>query len=260
MQLWRLSWPAVARLPRTIPIVIPIAAVEQHGHHLPVSTDSLLLGEICRRVEERVGNRVLFAPLVWLGNSHHHLDFPGTLSASPEVYIALLKDLAESFLLHGFRRILFLNGHGGNIVPAQQAVFELRQKYRTQPALLLLSATYWLLGSQAVRLEGIEQNKMGHACEWETSMVLRLHPEWVGDFRAASPVPLEEWCEPAVRGWITNERSQVGHIGSPHLANAEKGERLFELFAGHVTEFLERLEAWQPPDSVPQPQPPGRGQ
>ena len=89
---------------------------------------------------------MLFAPLLWLGNSHHHLDFPGTVSASPRVYLDLLIDLAESFLFHGFRRFVLLNGHGGNIVPAQQALFELRQRYRSRNDLLLLSATYWSAG------------------------------------------------------------------------------------------------------------------
>ena len=85
MNLVDLAWPEVAALSRDMPVVIPVAAVEQHGHHLPVVTDSLLLGEIVARVSRRLGDAVLFAPLQWLGNSHHHLDFPGTLSASPNV-------------------------------------------------------------------------------------------------------------------------------------------------------------------------------
>ena len=79
--------------------MFPVAALEQHGHHLPVFTDSLLLGEIVRRVSgNRSGDRVLFAPLMWLGNSDHHLDFAGTLSAAPRVYLDLLNGLAENFL------------------------------------------------------------------------------------------------------------------------------------------------------------------
>ncbi len=256
MELWRMSWPQVAKLPRTTPVVIPVAAVEQHGHHLPVCTDSLLLGEICRRVEERCGNRILLAPLLWFGNSHHHLDFPGTLSLSPSTYIGLLKDLAEAFVLHHFCRIIFLNGHGGNIVPSQQAVFELRQKYRHEPELLFLSATYWLLGTHSIQGEGFYQNRMGHACEWETSMVLRLRPEWVGPWEQAEDMPLEEWCEPATRGWVTQERSAPGHLGSPRRASAEKGERLLTLFTGHVVQFLERVAQWEPPRHMPEPRMP----
>ena len=83
MQLAELTWPDVEALNKDTPVVIPIAALEQHGRHLPLFTDSLLLGEVVRRAAERLKDRVLFAPLTWLGNSEHHLDFPGTLSASP---------------------------------------------------------------------------------------------------------------------------------------------------------------------------------
>src|SRR5206468_85703 len=82
----------------------------------------------------RLGDGVLWAPLTWLGNSHHHLDFAGTLSASPRLYLDLLGDLLENLITHGFRRLVLLNGHGGNIVPASQAVFEVRQRHRDRSA------------------------------------------------------------------------------------------------------------------------------
>ena len=87
-----------------------------------------------------------------------------------------MRDLAENFLRHGFTRIFFLNGHGGNIVPGKQAVFELRQKYRDRMDLLLLFSSYWDLAKPR---EGFVQSKMGHACEWETSMILSLAPHLV---------------------------------------------------------------------------------
>ncbi|MFN9371008.1 MAG: creatininase family protein, partial [Planctomycetaceae bacterium] len=124
MQLQDMTWPMVAQLPKSTPVVIPIAALEQHGHHMPVFTDSMLLGEVVRRTVAALDDRVLFTPLMWLGNSHHHMDFPGTMSASPRVYLDLLIDLAENMLTHGFQRILLLNGHGGNIVPAQHDLID----------------------------------------------------------------------------------------------------------------------------------------
>lgn len=81
MNLTDLKWSEVAALDRDTPVIFPVAALEQHGRHMPVFTDSLLCGEIVRRVEARLGKRVLIAPLQWLGNSDHHLDFPGTMSA-----------------------------------------------------------------------------------------------------------------------------------------------------------------------------------
>src|SRR5687768_9995102 len=240
MDLIELSWPAVTALPKDMPVVFPIAALEQHGHHLPVFTDSLLLGEIVRRAKERVGDKALFAPLQWLGNSDHHLDFAGTLSAPPRTYLDLLNGLADNFVRHGFRRIVFLNGHGGNDVPGRQAIFELRQRYRERDNLLFLLATYWNLGAKPFD-PSLDQWEMGHACEWETSMMLRLAPQLVGDYKTAKPIPQGMPFAPAAQGWITRERTTPGHIGSPHLATAEKGEHLFRTFAQGVADFLERL-------------------
>ena len=148
MHLTDLKWPDVAVLNKDTQVLIPVAALEQHGRHMPVFTDSMLLGEVVRRVELAMRDRVLFVPLTWLGNSHHHLDFPGTMSASPRLYLDLLVDLLANAIFHGFQRIVLLNGHGGNIVPSQQATFEVRQKYRQRNDLLLLAATYWTLGGR----------------------------------------------------------------------------------------------------------------
>ena len=242
MQLSDLKWTDVAGLSRDMPVVIPVAALEQHGRHMPLFTDSLLLGEVMRLVSERLTGRVLITPLMWLGNSEHHLDFPGTMTASPRVYLDLLKDMVENFLVHGFRRIVIVNGHGGNIVPAQQAMFEVRQKYRERSDLVLLSTTYWTLGARPAESDkSLVQSSMGHACEWETSMMLRIRPELVGDYRSVKPISQADPFTPANRGWITTDRSEPGHIGDPSQASAEKGELIFRLFAEDVAAYLERL-------------------
>jgi creatinine amidohydrolase len=240
-----MSWPAVAAVSRDVPVVVPIAAVEQHGRHLPVFTDSMLLGEVVRRAAEGLGDRVVWAPLLWLGNSHHHLEFAGTLSAAPRTYLDLIGDLIDNLVSHDFRRVVLLNGHGGNIVPGQQAVFEARQRYRHRDDLLLLAATYWLLGGKPHQVDpAIVQDRMGHACEWETSMILHLAPRLVGDLSGIEPVPQDASFEPATRGWLTQERSVHGHIGDPRRATAEKGQTLFRIFSHDVVTFLERVIAW----------------
>jgi len=247
MELPELTWPAVAALPKTTPIVFPIAALEQHGRHMPVFTDSLLLGEVIRRVKlAPIAEKCLFAPLQWLGNSHHHLDFPGTLSASARVYLDLIKDLAQCFMSHGFSRIVFVNGHGGNIVPCQQALFELKQEHRNRRDLLLLSLTYWdAAGNPAKTLTNLTQSQMGHACEWETSMILGLAPHLVvGDVAKVPEVAFGAGFAPGYRAWVMPDRSEPGHIGHPAAATAEKGEALFQFFAGGVATYLERVVAW----------------
>ena len=249
MELTDLKWPDVAALSKDTPIVIPVAALEQHGRHMPVFTDSMLLGEVLRRAKESLAGRVLFAPVMWLGNSEHHLDFPGTMTASPRVFLDLLRDMAENFLFHGFRRIVVLNGHGGNIVPAQQAFFELRQKHRANGELLLLTTTYWTLGGQPNKVDpAIKQTQMGHACEWETSMMLRLAPHLVGDLSQVTPADFGRGFSPAHRSWITKDRTETGHIGDPRHATAEKGETLFRVFSADVVALLERVVAWDGKD------------
>ncbi|MCB9383678.1 MAG: creatininase family protein [Bryobacterales bacterium] len=240
MFLSNMTWPKVRDLDRGLPVVIPIAAVEQHGHHLPVATDSMLLGEVVRRAEKELPEGALFAPLQWLGNSMHHIDFTGSMSASPRVYLDLLQDMAEPFLRYGFRRILYLNGHGGNVIPAKQAIFEMRQRLRDQDDLVLLFSSYWNLADPQ---DGtLTQPEIGHAGEWETSMMLRIAPHLVAENpRTLQSVSPALGFEPAYRGWTTRERSETGHIGSPELATEEKGEHLLAAFAAGVVSFLERM-------------------
>jgi len=240
-----MSWPAVGAVSKDMPIVVPIAAVEQHGPHLPVFTDSMLLGEVVRRAAEPLRDRVVWTPLLWLGNSHHHIDFAGTLSAAPRTYLDLLGDLIDNLVVHGFRRVVLVNGHGGNIVPSQQAVFEARQRYRQRDDLLLVAATYWLLGGKPHQVDPtLTQDRMLHACEWETSMILHLAPNLVGDLSQLEPVPEGVSFQPATRGWITKERSPLGYIGDPRRATALKGQTLFGVFSQDLVTFLERVIAW----------------
>ncbi len=242
MNLYEMPWPKIDAMPRTTPVVVPIAALEQHGHHLPVFTDSMLLGEVWRRAHEELNDQVLSLPLQWLGNSDHHLDFPGTISAAPRVYLDLLAGLIDNLVFHGFQKIVLINGHGGNDVPGRQAIFEARQRYRARHDLRLIFTTYWGLGGKPWEREpAFKQREMGHACEWETSMILRIAPHLVGDYQSAPEVSFDQQYSPAHLGWITKDRSTIGHIGSPHLASAEKGEILFDVFAGTLVKLLREI-------------------
>jgi creatinine amidohydrolase len=242
MNLYELPWPKIDAMPRSTPVVVPIAALEQHGHHLPVFTDSMLLGEVWRRAHEKLHDKVLSLPLMWLGNSDHHLDFPGTISAPPRVYLDLLGGLIDNLVFHGFQKIVLINGHGGNDVPGRQAIFEARQRYRTRNDLRLLFTTYWGLGAKPWEADpSFKQREMGHACEWETSMILRIAPHLVGDYKSAPEVSFEQEYAPAHLAWITKDRSTIGHIGSPHLASPEKGEILFDAFAATLVKLLEEV-------------------
>ncbi len=244
MELANLTWPDVDALNRDTPVMIPIAALEQHGHHMPVFTDSILLTEIVRRAHESLTAETLLVPLMWLGNSHHHLDFPGTVSAQPRVWIDLLSGIIDNFLTHGFRRIVVINGHGGNDVPGRQATFEIRQRYRDRRDLLLLFATYWNLVEPLASIPELQQSDMGHACEWETSMMLRLAPSFVKNHKDVPEITFGNPFLPAHRAWIMPDRSGPGHVGAPGVATSEKGEQLLQLFADGVVKFMQRVMSW----------------
>jgi creatinine amidohydrolase len=173
------------------------------------------------------------------------MDFPGTLSAEPRVYLDLLCGLLDNFIAHGFKRLIILNGHGGNDVPGQQAVFETRQRHRQRKDLLLLLVTYWKTNEDASKSHpDLKQTVMGHACEWETSMVLRLAPHLVKEHRQVTPQEPGNAFQPASRGWTMPDRSEYGHVGDPRDATAEKGEALLQSFTRGVVELIERVIAW----------------
>ena len=131
-------------------------------------------------------------------------------------------------------------------MPAQQAVFEARQRYRQRDDLLLLAATYWLLGGKPDQVDpSFVQNQMGHACEWETSMILHLAPEPGRRLERRSSRSRRR-CRSSRprRAGSRRERSAPGHIGDPRRATAEKGQTLFRIFSHDVVTFLERVIAW----------------
>src|SRR3954467_1624372 len=107
MQLGERGWTDVEALFDRV-VVLPLGSLEQHGHHLPLFTDSLIGTEIARRAEAELGDEALFLPMLWVGASDHHRKFPGTVSISNDVYIRVLVDILESLISTGFRRIFLL--------------------------------------------------------------------------------------------------------------------------------------------------------
>jgi creatinine amidohydrolase len=245
LQFVELTAPQIRALAPDTPIVFPIAAIEQHGPHLPVWTDSLILGRILETVSSALDDEVLFAPLMWLGNSDHHMDFAGTLSARPRTYLDLINQLIDNAVSQGFRRIVLINGHGGNDIPGKQATFEARMRYTERQDLLLLMGTYWGMGVEPWQVDpSLVQQEMGHACEWETSMVMAIRPDLVGEYASLPAVDHGNPFRPATRAWKTADRSAAGYIGVPSQGSEAKGHLLLSQFAGGVTEFLRRVVAW----------------
>lgn len=252
--------PAIGKAARDKTVLLPIASIEQHGNHLPVGTDTELVTHIAEQAEKRLSDDVLLLPTLWIGSSHHHTDFAGTVSLSSETYIIVLCEILDSLIKSGFRRIVLLNGHGGNCVPASEALYRTNLKYNQKhPNLWIASATYWLLaGEELKRQTFMETPALTHACEYETSMMLHLRSDWV-DMDAASgsraqrkssfydPLGYEKSCVQVSETFA--QMTENGAMGSPELATAEKGRQLYELIVPVVVRFLEEFRNWERPAS-----------
>lgn len=233
--------PELLALPRDeVLVVAPIAACEQHSRHLAVYTDSVLCGAVADGVEAALPDRVLLLPLMWLGASEHHLPFGGTLTATLPTYETMLVEMLTPPLRQGFRRVLLLNGHGGNIDPLRVALRRLDAAF---PTALLTGAAYWELAEAelAALCEG-PRKSVGHACEIETSMMLALRPDLVRrDLLADDP----DETPAALKGlfWARDfaRRTDHGAVGHPQYADAERGHRMLAAVVERVTAYARAL-------------------
>lgn len=251
MQLNEQTWRQAATLTdRTV--ILPLGACEQHGHHLPLATDALIGAEIARRAELELENEALFLPMLWLGASHHHLAFTGTVSIGAETYVQVLKDILDSLITGGFRRIVLLNAHSGNTTPARMALNEVQIRHRVELPDLWLAFVNWF--ELVTPPAGWKQSKIIHACEWETSAIQAIRPDLVGDDRTATRL------EPTSKYYFSDysapsrvdvartieQSSPSGAFGFPEDATAEKGETLLRAATQEFVGFVREFATYQP--------------
>src|SRR5690625_3665800 len=148
---------------RNYPVIVPLAATEQHGPHLPVYTDSIICEYIVAESIKKVSPffKVLQTPMISIGCSEHHLKYGGTLSFSPETYLHVLKDIGQSLIASGFRKIIFINAHGGNANLMSQVAHDLSVHYAVWTA----SASYWDIAKESLKSKNIDNPNIvpGHA-------------------------------------------------------------------------------------------------
>lgn len=172
--LEHLTWPEVEAFQRESDVVvIPVGSTEQHGHHLPLGTDSINVDWMCQEAAKR--EAALVTPCVRFGVSHNHIDFVGTLTLEPETLIAIVMDLVRSLHHHGFTRVLIVNGHGGNNATLDVAAIKARRAF---PDMIVGHAYSAALGKEGYR-QVAESGIVYHADEGETSKSLVVSPELV---------------------------------------------------------------------------------
>lgn len=249
------SWPTIQKLDKQIPVVLPLGSLEQHGHHLPLFVDTLQVTRIAQRVEKEMGDKVLLLPTQWLGCSEHHLDFPGTVSVPASLYSNMIKSMARCVLRAGFKRIFFLNGHGGNEVPGSQALTEYVGESDEADDAFLVFASWWHVGKNAIAPEkhGLTTPFISHACEYETSMMLAIRPDLVNVSQIvdAKPAMDNAWWQSEYGGRVKVFRrfarlTAAGSMGAAKAATAEKGEAMIEAVASDIVAFLTEFTTWLP--------------
>ncbi|HEX7905488.1 MAG TPA: creatininase family protein [Chitinophagaceae bacterium] len=236
-------------------IVFPLGAIEQHGPHLAVSTDTDLVTAVAQGAEKQLPDDILLCPTLPFGSSHHHLLFGGTISASAATYTQFLVELTGSLVESGFRKIVLLNGHGGNITPGRQALAILSSKYDNTLNPNIVLATYWeLAGKKFAGDPPMETPALSHACEYETSLMLHVHPGKVFSdkiSRAKRPdsngyIPWED--DEPYRGVTIVKKTQFisnnGSSGEPGLGTAEKGEHLLGHAVSSLVKFVQSFKTW----------------
>ena len=236
-------------------VLLPLGATEQHGPHLAVGTDTDIVTEIAISAEKELTDSLILCPSLPFGSSHHHLSFGGTISMSAELYTKLIVDILHSLLQNGFRRIVLLNGHGGNITPVKQALSAISKLYDASLKPYIALATYWELAAKSFSGQPPMQSPaLSHACEYETSLMLHLFAEKVcmeKVQRAVRPVSngYVPWEDDEVYKGITVMKqtefiSNNGCSGEPQLATKEKGEYLFNEAVTQLVQFLHSFQQW----------------
>jgi creatinine amidohydrolase len=245
-----LTWQEVDSCDRSIIVVVPFGALEQHSLHLPLETDTLIAQELSRRLDAACGGKLLILPTQWLGFSPHHMSFSGTVTASAVTYMEVANQILSSIAHAGFRNLLILNSHGGNAAILEVVLAEFQSKHSNAQTVLV---TYWNVAADELqKLRESPIGGMGHACELETSLVLATKPGLVRKEKFEPdgmgmrsrflyrdmlvPGTVSTWWNPA-------ETSEHGGEGDPTSASAEKGERFFTAIVGRLVEVVREMSS-----------------
>ena len=246
-----IHWPDIAQgEPARWIAVLPLAATEQHGPHLPVGTDVLIANAYLARVRELLPGTVpaTFLPLQPIGISTEHIDYPGTLTLPAETALKAWKALGESVARAGLRKLVMVTSHGGN----SAAMTLVAQDLRAQHGLLAVT-TSWSRLSAAERWFAADEVRHGiHGGAVETSIMLARYPETVrkraiGDFRSAGAAMEKNhrWLSPyrpAPFAWQAQDLNPGGAVGDATSASAEKGEALLDHGARAFCELLGEVD------------------
>ena len=230
--------------------VLPIAAVEQHGPHLPLGVDSYIADAYISRVLPLIPADLpaTFLPVQKIGQSDEHRAFPGTLSFSAQTIIGAYTEIGESLRRCGVRKLVIVTSHGGNVAAMDLVARDLRVRLR----MLVVTCAWHRFGYPPGTFELMERRHGMHAGDVETSLVLAHRPETVRMERAVPAVPVTvkmaddfKWLSafrPAGFGWMTQDLHPTGAVGDATLATVQKGEQALAHGASAFVELLRDVD------------------
>jgi creatinine amidohydrolase len=239
-----LTWQEVDELKkRTDKVLIPIGSLEQHGPHLPLSTDTIIAFEVAKRVAEKLD--IALIPPINFGFSIEHMDFSGTLSLDPLTLIALLRNLCSSLAKHGFKKIFIINGHGGNRATIESVI----QLIKDELNISLYSFTLLSIVKKVFnKIRDSKEGELGHADELETSLMLTICPDKVKMDKCIDESPklkphltFEASKREVAFSWRTKEISDSGVIGAPRKASVEKGRLMLDYLIDRIATIVRDL-------------------
>ena len=229
----QLTSPQIDALDRSIPVVLPISATEQHGYHLPLATDRMIGDHICKHINELIEDQILILPIISVGCSEHHKDFAGSLSIQHNTMLNQMADILDCVVSYGFKNIFIANSHGGNQGIAQSFIEKFG--YRN-PEVNIAFTSWWRIANDEIKdIQESGPGGVGHAGEFETSLMLTIAPHLVDldKIEEKANISTYQWAEADLISGSNvslyrrmNEVTKNGVQGEPKYASKEKGELL----------------------------------
>lgn len=228
-------------------LILPIGATEQHGPHLPVYTDTILVEKVLERAFECISQEknIWTLPPIPFGKSNEHMDRAGTFTLSFDTLKSIISDLGRSTVANGFRKLLLLNGHGGNMDTLKLISRDIR--IETGLMIFIVSVGGLTISDQIVSKE---EMLLGiHGGDYETSLIMSAYPEWVSKDKLPNETPNLTKMSKYLRfqkgnfAWTIDDVSKSGALGNATLATKEKGDKLYQEhgkeLAAILTDILE---------------------
>ena len=235
------------KINKELPVLILLCATEQHGPHLPLSTDRLIGEHFANELTRLIKDKFILLPVIPVGYSDHHMDFSGTLTFKHSTFKKIIREMTECMITHGFKNFLFLNSHGGNQGIGQVIIEELGNKHLDCRFNLV---TWWKLATQDLKkLNQSGPGGTGHAGEFETSLMLFISPELVQNDKIDQPS--DQKYNPLVGDMITSpiishfqkikKISKNGVVGNPFVSSTVKGENISKIITSKLVKLIENM-------------------